>query len=594
MTARDYQTWAVAAVWEYFRENTGNPVIAMPTGTGKSHVIADLLKSIFVAYPRSRAMMLTHVKELISQNYSKFLAGWPNAPAGIYSAGLNKKDHHNAITFGGIGSVAKKAALFGHIDLLFIDECDLVSDSEKTQYNRFIGDLKKKNPALKVIGLTATPWRAGLGAITNEGGLFTDVCVDMTGVEPFNWFIQEGYLVPLIPKPTKLELDVSGVHLRGGEFIQAELQQAVDKQEITHKALLEAREIGHNRHSWLVFASGVEHAKHIAAELNAMGIEAAALYSGIADSEREKAIDDFKCGKLRALVNNNILTTGFDAPCIDMILMLRPTGSSRLWVQMLGRGTRPFYADGYDLSTKEGRLEAIAASSKQNCLVLDFAANIRKLGPINDPVIPRQKGKGPAGEAPIKLCLTCNTYNHASVRHCFNCGSEFVFVTKLKVEASTQSLIKGEAEMPIVESFKVDHITYTVHTKAGLNMLKVTYYCGLKSFTDYVCVEHPEGNYALRRAREWWRLRSEEAMPRTIEDAMEIVGELACPTHVEVWINQKFPSIQRYCFDGSNFGRAPASESLHKDKPQVTWTNLKRKVDTASVTFEPTDDDIPF
>jgi len=229
MMLRNYQDWTVKETWRYFAEHNGNPVIAMPTGTGKSHVIAGLLQSMLFAFPNTRAMMLTHVKELIQQNYNKFLQSWPNAPVGIYSAGLNKKELTQQISFGGIASVVKKATQFGHIDLLFIDECDLVSPNEATMYSRFVKILKIKNPHLKVIGLTATPWRAGLGAITNEGGLFTDVCVDMCGVDAFNWFITEGYLVPLIPKKTKLELDVTGVHMRGGEFVEKELQLAVNK-----------------------------------------------------------------------------------------------------------------------------------------------------------------------------------------------------------------------------------------------------------------------------------------------------------------------------------------------------------------------------
>lgn len=611
MSQRDYQAWAVAETWRYFSEKNGNPVIAMPTGTGKSHVIAELLQSMLYAFPTTRAMILTHVKELIKQNYSKFIASWPNAPAGIYSAGLKQKNHYNAITFGGIASVAKQAELFGHVDLLFVDECDLVSPAETTMYNKFITALKKKNPHLKVIGLTATPWRAGLGAITNEGGLFTDVCVDMTGVDAFNWFIEQGYLIPLVPRPTELQLDVSGVHMRGGDFIQAELQHAVDKKEITLKALHETCAIAHNRYAWLVFASGVDHAKHIADELNILGISARAIYSGMDEGDRDRFLDQFAKGQIRALVNNNILTTGFDAPFVDLILMLRPSGSSRLWVQMLGRGTRPCFAPGFDLETQQGRLASIAASHKQDCLVLDFANNILRLGPINDPVIPKQKGKGPAGVAPVKLCPQCKTWNHSSVRFCTFCKDpryEFVFQTKLKVEASTQQLIKAKAvEMPIVETFKVDHITYTIHHKGDTPILKATYYCGLQKFTDFVCLEHPSGNFALKRARDWWRERTSMPIPETVDEALDVADKLQCPTHLEIWINQKYPTIQRYCYDGSKFGREAPSSVIGATPPTVNVTETRdsavtkmqsdqerQSIPTMNIMPELHDDDIPF
>lgn len=617
---RDYQVWGIEAIWRYFESNSGNPVVAMPTGTGKSHMISGFGLKAMRAWPTTRIMVLTHVKELIQQNFNKFLEAWPTAPAGIYSAGLNKKEYHLPITFGGIGSVAKKAHLFGRIDLLFIDECDLVNPTETTMYAKFIAALKVHNPHIKVIGLTATPWRAGLGHITNEGGLFTDVAVDMTGVDAFNWFVDEGYLIPLVPKPTKLELDVSGVHMRGGDYVEKELQIAVDKAEITAAALHEALEYAHGRRRWLVFASGVAHARHIAEELNILGISARAVYSGMEKEgyDRDQTLLDHKNGVFQAIVNNNILTTGYDDPQIDFILMLRPSGSSRLWVQMLGRGTRPCYMPGFDLSTKEGRLAAILASPKHNTLVMDFAANIRRLGPINDPVIPRQKGKGPPGEAPVKECPVCNTWNHATVRFCggkskenpaYNpaagCGHEFIFVTKLKTEASTVTLIKGKIDLPIVESYHVDHITYTLHQKVGSEpMLKVTYYCGLKNFTDFVCVQHPEGNYARKRAKDWWKMRSSLPVPTQTDDALDQAPGLASPTHLEVWINQKYPQIMRYCFDGSNFGKSdavdplslhvPTSTTHHRNRSEALPANLTLIAPRLVVPGDDFDDDIPF
>jgi DNA repair protein RadD len=599
MAARDYQAWAVQQLWEYFRTKDGNPVIAMPTGTGKSHVIADALHSFLSAYPMTRAMVLTHVKELISQNYSKFLACWPNAPAGIYSAGLKKKESHFPITFGGIASVAKKAHEFGHIDILFVDECDLINPVDLTMYTKFITALKVVNPFIKVIGLTATPWRSGFGHITGEGGLFTDVAVDMTGVDAFNWFIQQGYLVPLVPRPTKMELNVDDVHMRGGDFIPGELQKAVDKQEITQKALREAMEIGHDRHKWLIFASGVEHARHIADELTMMGISCRAIYSGMDDSQRDQIISDYKAGRIKAISNNSILTTGFDDPEIDFIVMLRPTGSSRLWVQMLGRGTRPLFMPGFDLETTEGRIASIAASQKQNTMVLDFAANIRKLGPINDPVIPGKKGSK-AGPAPVKLCMSCNTYNHSSVRFCHFCGAEFTFAVKLNVEASTEQLIK--ADLPIVEDFKVDHITYTLHTKVGSEpMLRVTYYCSIRNFTDYVCLQHPEGNYALLRAKKWWKERSPFDMPRTVDDALEKVQSLKSPTHLRIWINKKYPEIMGYCYDATAFDKIKPEDIVGGAPPKITVTDKRvsnnqpmRDPSIDAGKYADMDDDIPF
>lgn len=583
--ARSYQIEAVSAIYQYFQASQGNPVIAMPTGTGKSVVIALFLESIYKQYPNQRILILTHVKELIVQNYQKLKSLWLSAPAGIYSSGLNKRELHDPITFAGIASVAKKPELFGHVDLVIIDEAHLVSTNETTMYQKFINALKLKNPYLKIVGLTATPWRLGHGRIIDPvkgendqeiPSLFSDICFDITGIHAFNRLIAENYLAPLIPKSTTTRLDVDGVHMRGGEFIEKELQTAVDKNEITLAAIKEAMELGYERNHWLVFATGIDHSIHVADALNDNGISAIAIHSKLSDTERDAAIKGFLSGKYRAAVNNNMLTTGFDFPAIDLILCLRPTASPVLWVQMLGRGTRP-------------------APGKENCLVLDFAANTKRLGPINDPVVPRRKGQK-GGTAPVKECPNCRTIVHASLRFCNGildngnkCNHEFVFETKLKFGASTDELIKGD--LPVVEIFKVDHITYSKHEKIDRPpMLKVSYYCGYKMFNEYVCIEHT--NFAGKKARDWWRTRSDAPLPLTVPTALEMVDSLKTPTHLRVWINKKYPDILAMCFDGTAFGTVEAGDSF--EIPSVQIANERKVLKKADIPEELEDSDIPF
>lgn len=564
---RSYQIEAAQSVPNYFMTHSGNPVVAMPTGTGKSVVIAMLLQMVYHYWPGQRVMVLTHVKELIQQNYDKLMTLWPAAPAGVYSAGLNRKESNRKITFAGIGSVAKKAQLFGHIDLVLIDEAHLVSPNDETLYQFFLAALKTVNPHVRVIGFTATPWRLGTGRIT-EDGIFTDVCFDITGMQAFNRLIAEGFLAPLIPRQTKMMLDIEGVHMRGGELIASELQHAVDKYEVTQAAIRETLELAHDRRHWLIFASGVEHACNIADMLNDMGIPTVAIHSKMGDAQRDQAIIDFKAGKYRAAVNNNVLTTGFDFPAIDLIVVLRPTASTVLWVQMLGRGTRPFQCHDY---------------KKENCLVLDFAGNTRRLGPINDPVIPRKKGVKAGGEAPVKLCGSCATYNHASVTHCAYCGAEFTFQVKIKQTAASDELLRGEA--PLVEVFKVDHITYSTHEKAGRPpMMKVTYYCGLRSFSEYVCIQHD--GFAQRKARQWWRERSSAPFPESTEGALTMTSSLTAATHLRIWVNKQYPEILTHCFDGTAFGQQEASAP-----PTVDTAAQAARV---APSFVDMDDDIPF
>lgn len=526
MKLRYYQEESIVGTFNYFAQGgVGNPINVLPTGTGKSLCIAEFIKRALTIYPNTRVMMLTHVKELIENNFDTLLKIWPTAPAGVYSAGLRRKDSNMPITYAGIGSVAKKAVLFGHIDLVLVDECHLVSPNKSTQYQKFFAALRLVNPAMRVIGYTATPYRLGVGKIV-DGGLFTDICYDASGVDAFNKLITEGFLAPVVPKKTGTQLDVENVRKSGGEFVQRALQEAVDKISVTRSALKELLDQGVDRKHWLIFATGIQHADHIVAMLEKMGVPALSVHSKLTTAQRDQAIADFRSGKIRALVNNNVLTTGFDFPGIDLIAVLRPTSSASLWVQMLGRGTRP-------------------APGKTDCLVLDFAGNTERLGPINDPIMPQKKGKGGGGVAPVRLCPECATYCHASVRVCPECGYKYPEIVRIKdVAGSGELIVKNE---PKVATFTVTEINYTVHqpNNGKPPSMLVTYTCGFRVFKKWVCLEH--SGWAGKESRKWWGEHcTSEGMqaPSSIADAVGRCGELKTPPCIRVWVNRKpYPQV---------------------------------------------------
>jgi DNA repair protein RadD len=544
---RDYQLEAVQAPFDYYAAgHSGNPVIAMPTGTGKSVVIADFCRRVLHYWPNQKIIVATHVKELIEQNAHAMLETWNTAPVGIYSAGLKARDTMQSIIFGGIQSIANSVDEFGLRHLMLIDEAHLVSPNTNSRYQKVIAGFKQRNPNFKVIGFTATAWRTGQGPIADatDGSIFTDVCCDQTSLERFNWFISEGYLVPVIPKKTDAELDISNVSIQNGDYATNELQAAVDRTDVTYHCCREIIAYGAQRKSWLIFAAGVEHAEHVAQCMQMLGIRAAAVHEKTKD--RNELITSFKNGTLRCLVNNNVLTTGFNYKALDLIGMLRPTTSAGLWVQMLGRGTRPDYEPGCDVSTKEGRLAAIAHSYKQNCLVLDFAGNTRRLGPINDPVIPRKRGKTKiAGVAPIKICPICGVYNHATATQCANpaCATKFERQSKLVTSASEQELIRSDS--PIITQYDVQRIIYTkMDLKGRPPALKVSYFCGLNHAKEVLFFEHT--GYARTKARQWWRQRSASEPPDSIDEALRQQQFLREPKAIKVHVNKKFPEITEY------------------------------------------------
>lgn len=524
ITLRDYQLEAVQSVFDYYAAgNRGNPLIGLPTGTGKSLVIAELIRRVVTSWISERVMALTHVKKLIEQNSAKLLELWPNAPVGIHSAGMGARDVHNAVIFGGVQSVRssmKRGISFGRISVLFIDEAHLLSPDDESSYQFVISELRKLNPDLIVIGLTATPYRLGQGMLTDDG-IFTDFCYNRTSRDQFNWFLEQGYLAHLIPKATETTIDVEGVKVSGGRFDAKQLEAASNVERVTAGAIREMLEHGSERERWLVFTTGIDHCLSVTQMLEAVGVACACVHSKRDGEENDKAIRDFQKGRLRALVNVDMLTTGFDCPEIDLIAVLRPTLSPVLWVQMLGRGTRP-------------------AAGKRNCLVLDYARNTPRLGPINDPIIPRKPGDKKGQPAPVKICPECGVFNHTISRFCIACAHEFDFTIPFQATAGTAVLIAGLEP----DRFETHYVTQAFYARqestTGKWLLKVIYVCGVLRFTEVVPIE--SGAY---RAREWWGRRSlgRVPYPKSIEEALTMAIQLPHPKRITVRVNSKFPEI---------------------------------------------------
>lgn len=517
---RQYQQMAHDGVLNYLFNNAGNPAVAMPTGTGKSHVIAALCSTFLWTWPDTRIIMLTHVKELVKQNLAKLQESWSDAPIGVYSAGLGRKEPFHPIVYGGVQTVMNSIEKLGRRDIVIIDENHLVSHNADTAYQKIIKHFSEQS-RVRTIGFSATQYREGLGMITGNG-IFHDVAVDQTTMEWFAYFVAHGYMVPLIPRRTRTEIDLSKVGMSNGDYNLVHLQQAVDVDAITYAALQELCEWGHDRTSWMVFASGVDHAEHVAQALAYFGIPAVTVHSKITGEERDKRIADFKIGAYRCLVVNNIGTIGFDHPPIDLIGMLRPTASTALWVQMLGRGTRPS-----------------PMTSKRNCLVLDFARNTVNLGPIDDPYIPKRKGLG-TGDPPVWICPACGVYNHAAARFCMACDEKHTFEQKLYSQSSDVELMSSDA--PDIRYFNVEQVYYNLHQKNGSrDTIKVTYRCGLRSFNEWICLEHD--GFPKHKAHQWWKERHHNEPPQTTAEALQYVRELRKPSRVSVWVNRQYPEV---------------------------------------------------
>ncbi len=548
MEMRWYQSGAVDASIEYITSGKkGHPIVVIPTGGGKTIIICGFCDEYLSRDIKSNILVLSHVRSILGQNYAALSKYFEGFDVGLYSAGLESRTIKK-ITVAGIQSVYKQPELFVDFNVIIIDECHLVTMDESGMYRKFfkgLNDLKSNRGYEQVhipyLGLTATHFRLGHGYIhQGEGALFTDIVYDMSSRDNYNRLVAEGYLSKLIVKATDTEMNVEGIRTTAGDFNLQDLSDSFDREEITDKIVLEIIKYGKNYNKWLIFAIDIDHCEHIARTFNANGIKAVAIHSKMED-DYDQTIKFFNDGYYRVAVSVDMLSTGFDVPSIDLIAHLRPTKSPIFHVQSNGRGARVVYADGYDISTIDGRLDAIANGPKKHCLVLDFAGNAERLGPINDVQI-RMKGdkKGPGG--PItKRCPVCACVYHPSVKICDACGYEFQFKTNLHVTASTAQVVKES----IVGWVFVDSVTYRRHQgkEDKPDSMLVQYQCGYSVFKEWICYEHV--GYPKHKADHWvrFRLPNDAPMPTDLEQLLEWSEWLNKPMKIKVDATERYPRI---------------------------------------------------
>jgi DNA repair protein RadD len=513
LTPRYYQSAANTAVWHYLPNNDGNPLIVLPTGAGKSLVIAMLIEQ--ARKFNGRVIVLQHRKELIEQNAAELRELMPGISVGIYSAGLKSRQTEHDVLLAGIQSIYRKALDIGDRHLVIIDEAHLVSENDETMYGQFLRELKLNNPRMRVTGLTATPFRTGEGPLCGRSRLFQRIVYEaQTGR-----LIEEGFLCPITNKPADAEVNTEGIKLRGGEFIESEMQAVfVDN---VDAACLETIEKCRDRKSILIFASGVRHAEDVAAFIEKTTGDRVGLVTGDTLAiERAGLLAAFKFQELRWLVNCDVLTTGFNAKCVDAIAIMRATMSPGLFCQMVGRGLR-------------------LHPSKVNTLILDFGENIKRHGSIDDANFGRasEAKRGQAARAAMngrgKPCPACGIDVAANTREC-ECG----YLFPVNVEGTSDGSSQLTGQIP-PEVWTVVSCGWGKHTKRGDNeappTLRIDYECRLvesegglltTKISEWVCFEH-EG-FARMKAIGWWQNRSAADVPDTVEEAVSLLNRGAC------------------------------------------------------------------
>jgi DNA repair protein RadD len=490
---RWFQKQAIDSVYQFLRDRDDNPCIEIPTGGGKTPIIATIATDAAVKWG-GRVCLLSDRKELLSQTANHLRDIAPGLDVGIFSASLGEKTTRAAVTVAQIQSIYSKAFDFEPFNLILVDEAHGINPSGEGRYCKFLADCKLVNPKVRLIGLTATPYRLGAGDICGPSNLLNEICFRV-GVKEL---INEGFLCPLTSKEGQ-RLDVSGLHVRQGEYVEKETERLMLS--VVGGACVDLVARTAERKSTLIFCCSVAHAEEVADRLRKLQARRVELVTGgsLLDS-RDSAVADFRAGEVAYLVNVDIFTTGFDAPNVDCVAMLRPTLSPGLYYQMVGRGFR-------------------IAPGKTDCLVLDYSGNIERHGPVDDIRLPwARTPKEKADDEPLtKTCAECKEIYPIGLDACPACGAVGYRprVPKHDDKPSGDAPVSGLfGTPPPVEEYELDveQVRYSVHSKKGdmeaPRTLRVDYWCSLNDrHSEWVCLNHEEGSYAWNMAMKWLALR---------------------------------------------------------------------------------------
>lgn len=584
MTLRPYQQEALEAVLAAFRDQQ-NVLLQAATGAGKTIIFSELIRLFRQKWPSINILILAHREQLVRQAYDKLLKVWPE---GIDQVGIachsvaTKSDLDKPVIIGSVQTVARQLNDMHEVKLMIIDEVHMMPPMAKegaaaSQYEQIIQVMRSKYAKLRILGVTATPYRLGWGYIYGQ-----DTATDGRKCEDpaRNWFsdltysisikhlTEEGHLCPM-RMFTVEEPDFSDVGLNtAGDYNEKVLGQKMSEKLHLGSILRALNEYATDRHHIVIFTVTIEHAKAVLSELRDHNWNAVLVHSLMPKKEAEANLASFNAGEAEIIVNVGKLTEGWDCPIADCIMLCRPTKSTALYVQMVGRGLR--LADG-----------------KPDCLVLDLAGCFAEHGAVNTPKV--RKGRGKKEEV---ICPVCKTVNPATNLYCSACSS--LLRAPSASEENTGSMLCPNCKSPSsgrtifcpvcgfalrwVENKRVELHEINLEedldntkpcpakilkkpvgdfdyvSKKGRRMLRITYYLGLQNkkaplrVYDYWDIEGLANNnpYGAQRAAKKWEAFGQAIAPQTLDEARNRWNELTFPAWITVQKKDGWWKVLRY------------------------------------------------
>ena len=556
MEARDYQDKAWRAAWRWLLTSLGSPLIVLPPGSGKSWVIALLV--ICARKFCGRVLIITHRKELITQDAEKIQALLPDEVVGIHSAGLCRRDAENDVVVAGVQSIFRNPERFGKRHLIIVDEAHLINgDNDTSMYSQVL----KKFPHARMIGLTASPFRTSTGPISGPGTVFEQVCYEVS----ISALLEQQFLSPLTVRSTAVEVDSNKLATRGGEYVPSSMQSHHER--IISAACNDFISLTADRKSVLVFCSGVPHATQVREELEKQtGDQVGLITADTIPLERSETLRRYAAGELKYLCSVDVLTTGYDAPLTDCCVLLFSTLSPGKLLQVVGRGLR--------LSPDTG---------KTDCLILDYGENIKRHGAIDDPQFARgtksagTKSKIAARNGRGQICTNCKADIPAGILQCFGCGYKPAIAASHQTQADHTSdpLFRNEPEEWVVQAVDcfrhvkrnaADDAPTTCRVIYDVQRVEDAGSIVETTISEFVCFEHQ--GFAKQKAEDWWIQRSLHPVPDSVGDALDCINRhmIRTPVRIRTKRDGKYFRV----IDATYVDERPAPEAWHEPAVQIT------------------------
>lgn len=543
MQLRPYQQECLDATLTELRR-TPNVLIQAATGAGKTIFFSALIRHCMEQY-NMRIGVVAHREQLVRQAADKLLKVWPGgAPQiGMACASVsNVVELERPVVIGSPQTLANRLNDMPPLHMLIVDEVHRLPPANvQSQYGDLIHRLRDYYPEMRLVGVTATPYRLQHGYIygtqcrKSEKNWF-DFLTYSIGIKTLQ---DQGFLVPYRALQANAP-DLSHVKKTAGEYSLSDLGREMSGALHVGSAVKAVQDYAPDRQHIVVFAVTIEHARALRDAFRAAGFSAACVHSKQPQAKRLAILDDFDNGRLQVVCNVGVLTEGWDCTSVDCMVMCRPTLSAALYVQMVGRGLR-------------------LHEDKEDCLLLDLSGNWVQHGDPNDPLVEWSegaRGKKPIlqnnEQAPGMECPSCHTLVQSSAIMCPWCGYELKLLQNNRLDLTECTAPPPQFGVQQARVLEYSFAPYT--SRAGNYMLKLSMSCEIEgkvfpvNVNHFMDIEGQGSDRGLNRAvHDWMQLSSGVPLvPFTVDEAMERIGELTVPETVWIERHGQYYNVEKW------------------------------------------------